>query len=312
MNIALFGGTGFIGSRIARELVDNGHTPILLVRPGSERKLTNSAGCTVVYGDIESDEAIRESLTNAEAAIYAIGIIREFPRRGITYENLHYQSIVRMVNHAQSIGVKRFLLISAHGAAAKGTAYQTTKFRAEEHLKDSGLAWTIFRPSIVFGDPQGGVEFCTMLRDKIIESPFPAPLFFKGADIARAGTFRFSPVHVGDVAKAVVRSLDFPSAVNTVYDLGGPVVIDWKTLIATIAGACGRKKASLPAPAAAVSLAAALFERFSWFPVTRDQIAMLLEGNVCDGSRAFADFGIDPTPFDAAHLGYLKKHGKPR
>lgn len=306
MHVALFGGTGFIGSRIARELIISGHTPILLVRPGSERKRRLIDGAVVVSGAIESDEAVRETLSTAKAAVYAIGIIREFPRRGITYDNLHYQGVVRTADHAKSLGVKRFLLMSAHGAAATSTAYQTTKFRAEEYLRASSLVWTIFRPSIVFGDPQGGMEFCTVLKEAVIETPFPAPLFFKGVNIRRAGTFRFSPVHVDDVAKAVVRSLAFPSAINTVYELGGPVIVDWKTLIATIAEASGRKKAALPAPAGAVSLAAALFDRFPWFPITRDQITMLLEGNVCDGSQAFADFGIDPVPFDASFIGYLK------
>ena len=90
MNVALFDGKGFIGSYILDELVRQGHHPILLVRPGSEYKIRNRKDCTIVTGTISHPNTICDVLSRCETAIYNIGIIREFPRKGITYDNLHF------------------------------------------------------------------------------------------------------------------------------------------------------------------------------------------------------------------------------
>ena len=92
--------------------------------------------------------------------------------------------------------------MSANGVKADGTPYQVTKYEAEEYLKASGLDWTIFRPSVIFGDPGERMEFATQLASDIIRPPLPAPLFFDGVSPLNAGQFRLSPVHVEDVAQA--------------------------------------------------------------------------------------------------------------
>ena len=81
----------------------------------------------------------------------------------------------RVIDAAVSQGVRRMLLMSANGARPEGTPYERTKYLAERHLADSGLDGTVFRPSVVFGDPRGRMEFCTQLRDQMIRPPVPAP-----------------------------------------------------------------------------------------------------------------------------------------
>ena len=83
--------------------------------------------------------------------------------------------------------------------------------------------------------------------------------------------------------------------------------MSWKEILTTIAAACGKTKLMLPAPALAVKTVAAVFDRFPWFPITRDQIAMLLEGNVCAGDNGFERLGMLPGPFDQAALAYLNE-----
>jgi len=306
MQIALFGGTGFIGRYLVKELLDRGHKPALLIRPGSEAKAYRWESCFLVPGDVGSMEAIRKTLAGCDAVIYNIGLIRQNLRRGVTFEELQFRGAKRVMAAAGEQGVKRFILMSANGVRADGTAYQRTKFMAEQHLKTTDLAWTIFRPSIIFGDPEGQVEFCTRLRDQLIFLPLPAPLFYEGLLPTDAGTFTMSPVHVKDVATMFVKALSMPETIGKTYHAGGPQEHSWRELIKLIAQASGRKKWLMPIPAVIVKAVAALLDRFSFFPITRDQLTMLLEGNTCDSSEAFKLFGIDPIPFTADNLRYLQ------
>jgi uncharacterized protein YbjT (DUF2867 family) len=306
MKVAVFGATGFVGSYLIDELVEQGHLPVALVRPGSEPRLRQAEHCRVIGGDIGDSTAVKDSVTGCDAVIYNIGILREYPRRDVSFHKLHFEGARRAMDAATEQGLKRFLLMSANGVRADGTAYQRTKYLAEEYLKTTGLDWTIFRPSVVFGDPRGKMEFATQLYDEIVCSPLPLPLFHAGLLPTGAGRFSLSPVHVSDVAKIFVRALGMPETTGRTYALGGPHTLDWKTILTTISQATGRHKLAVPVPAWNVKLVASLLERFEWFPVTRDQITMLMEGNTCDGSAAMTTFQIKPVPFDADNLAYLR------
>jgi uncharacterized protein YbjT (DUF2867 family) len=306
MKVTVFGATGFVGSYLIDELLAQGHLPVALVRPGSEPRLRQAEHCRVICGDIADSTAVKESVTGCDAVIYNIGILREYPRRDISFQKLHFEGARRAMQAATEQGVKRFLLMSANGVRADGTAYQRTKYLAEEYLKTTPLDWTIFRPSVVFGDPRGKMEFATQLYDEIVSSPLPMPLFHTGLLPTGAGRFALSPIHVSDVARVFVQALGMPGAAGRTYALGGPQDLDWKTILTTISQATGRHKLALPVPAWNVKLVASLLERFEWFPVTRDQITMLMEGNTCDASATMAAFQIEPIPFDTDSLAYLR------
>jgi len=307
MKVAILGATGFVGSYIVDALVAAGHTPRPLVRPGSEQKLRHRDRCEIVPGDVADAEAVARLMAGADAAIYNIGIIRDFPDQGITFEAMHYEGAVRAIDAARDAGVRRFVLMSANGVKPDGVPYQATKYRAEEHLRASGLDWTIFRPSVVFGDPRGLMEFCTQLTAEMIAPPVPAPLFHDGVLPSGAGQFQLSPVFVEDVAQCFVRSLEAPGTIGKVYPLGGPDTLSWKAIIDTLAEVAGKRKIKLPAPTGVVKAVASMFDRFEWFPVTRDQIRMLMEGNAADGSEAFRTLGITPTRFAPDALAYLRR-----
>ena len=306
MKVAIFGGTGFVGSYVVDELIRQGHEPSLLVRRGGQADLREATRVRAVSGDIADEDAVRATLEGCDAAIYLIGILREFPDRGVTFEALQHQGAARAVDAAGDMGVQRFLLMSANGVKADGTAYQRTKFAAEEHLRNAGLDWTIFRPSVIFGDPRGHREFATQLCEEVIRMPVPAPLFHGGFLPLNAGHFALSPVHIKDVAEAFAASLSMTETIGQTYPLGGPVAMDWKGILKTIAAAAGVSKLMLPAPAWAVKAVAAAFERYDFFPLTRDQLTMLMEGNTCDPDALRDVFRIEPTPFTVDTLAYLR------
>ena len=305
MKVALFGGTGFVGTYITEELLNNNHDPVLLVRPGSEYKVYLPEKCHVNIGDITDFESIEQTINNTDAVIYNIGIIRQFPKKGITFEAMNFEGARHCMEAAERLGVKRFILMSANGVKYNGTLYQSTKFLAEQYLKNTELEWTIFRPSLIFGDPKGTQEFCSQLRDDMLSLPLPAPLFFEGLIPWAAGKFEMSPVHIKDVAVFFVKALNNGKTIGKIYELGGPKSYTWIELIDLIAAASGKKKWKIPAPVTPIKLAASIFERFPFFPITKDQLTMLLEGNTCDSTNSFKLFEVDPISFSTENLEYL-------
>ncbi|MES9994174.1 MAG: NAD(P)H-binding protein [Candidatus Thiodiazotropha sp.] len=305
MKVALLGGTGFVGHYLTEKLLHHGHTPKLLIRQGSPHTPKHNPPFEWVSGDIESNDSLRQLLSGADAVIYNIGILREYPSKAITFEGLQYEGLVKTVSVAKELGVKRLLLMSANGVELGLTPYQKTKAAAEQHLLGSGLDWTVFRPSVIFGDPHGRLEFVTMLKRDIIDSPLPAPLFYEGLLPNNPGGFQLSPVHVEDVAQCFVSALDMPETFAGIYTLGGPRNLSWKEILTTIANTLGRNKLMLPVPVFAPATAAAIFDRFPWFPISRDQISMLLKGNVCSGEKIFKLCRVEAHNFDEEALRYI-------
>lgn len=303
--VGLFGGTGFVGSYLVDALLARGFHPVLLVRPGSENRVEQRERCSIISGDIDDDGAVGEVAAASDALIYNIGILREFPARDITFERLQDVAARRTMDAAVDAGVRRFLLMSANGVEARRTSYQRSKFSAESYLGSLDLDWTIFRPSVLFGDPRGRMEFASQLSADIIDSPLPAPLFHEGLLPIGAGGFLLSPVHVADVAAAFVAALEDPATVGRTLHLGGPETLSWREILTRLAAARGRRKIMLPAPALGVMAAAALLDRFEFFPVTRDQIRMLLDGNSA-AADDLASLGIEPRRFAGAELDYLR------
>ena len=308
MKVAVFGGTGFVGSYLIDELIASDHIPRVLVRPGSEEKLMQADKCEPVHGDISDKIAIGDTLAGTEAAIYNIGIIKQFPRNGITYEDLQFDGARNCMDQCKELGIDRFILMSANGVRPDGTGYQKTKWLAEQYLMNTDLKWTIFRPSLIFGDPRGSnrPEFCTQLKKDLIRLPIPAPLFHDGIVPVDAGRFSMSPIHVKDVASIFVGSLASEDTISKIFELGGPNTLDWKEIIKTIAKGSGKNKWTIPAPAIFIRSLAVLVDRFSWFPITRDQLTMLMEGNTCEPSELFTKLEVGPKTFTPEELSYLK------
>ncbi len=304
MKVAVIGGTGFVGGYLLDALIDSGHELSVLVRPGSEHKLRPAPGVHPVQGDLSSADALQSVVAGCDAVIYNVGILREFPSRGITYEASQYEGVVRTVEAAKEAKVSRMLLMSANGVKRGGTPYQDTKRRAEEYALQSGLGVTVFRPSVIFGDPRGTMEFATQLYRDMVRPPLPAVGFFAGHD-PKKGPILMSPVHIEDVASAFVKALEDDSTVGNIYELGGPEVLSWQDMIRRIAEATGRSKWILPMPTWIMRAGATLFDWLPFFPVTRDQLTMLEEGNTADPGILEGLTGAEPKPFSIENLGYL-------
>ena len=304
MKVAIFGGSGFVGDNLIDELLNQSHEVYALVRYGSEHKISNFNKIRSFIGDIDNPTAVEQTIINAEVVIYNIGIIREFKSRGINFNHLHFQGLKKCVDMSEKLNVKRFILMSANGVKDNGTGYQSTKYKAEEYLKNSSLNWTIFRPSLIFGDSKGKQEFCSQLKKDMLSLPFPAPLFFDGFNIFNAGKFEMSPIHVKDVSKMFVNSIALEKTYKKTYNLGGDN-LTWTEILKLIATASEKdSKMFIPTPAIFIKFAASLFGGI--LPISRGQIIMLMEGNACDSKEVFQILDIkDPIKFNNENLDYL-------
>ena len=318
MKVALFGGTGYVGSYIIDELIDHDHVPKLLVRDGSEHKVMQPEKCEIINGDIGDEKAIGETLEDCEAVIYLIALIREFPDQGLTNEKLQFKGSKRVAEIAEKKGVKRFMLMSALGAdpSPNGSKYMQAKHLSEQFIKSTGLHWTIIRPSSLFGDPRGcdRPEFCMML-DKLMLSlipypkflPFPAPSFFTGMNPLDAGNYALSMIHVKDMASVFVKVLADEDSMNQTIEIGGNREVTWNEIVTSIAKVTGRRVIMAPAPFFMIATMAGIFDRFSWFPTGKDQLTDLVKGSICDSSALLNKYDIDPIPFNIENLKYISR-----
>jgi len=273
MRIFVTGGTGFVGQEVLRQLVTAGHQVKALVREGSATKLTQHEQVESVPGDVTDAASLESVLAGCDAVIHLVGIIREFPSRGVTFERLHVEATRNMLAAAQNQQVSRFLHMSANGSREMAnTAYHRTKWLAEEAVRTSGLAWTIFRPSLIFGRHD---QFINMLAAQVRLLP--------AVPVIGDGRYRLSPVAVEDVAGGFVRALANKGAEGESYCCGGTETLNYDQLLDAVAKAMGhRPPTKLHHPLWLMQPMIRMLEGFSAFPITRDQLAMLLEGNVCD------------------------------
>ena len=306
MNVALIGGTGFVGGYLVEALLAADHVVSLLVRAGSEAKISNADACRLTQGDLGDAAAIEATLAGNDAVIYNVGILREYRRRGVTFEQSQYQGAVDTIAAAQAVGVRRLLLMSANGVKQHGTRYQETKYRAEQAAFDSGLDVTVFRPSVIFGNPRGKMEFATQLYQDMVKPPLPAVAFHTGWSPS-TGPVLMSPVHAADVADAFVHALRDDTTIGERYNLGGPEELTWAEMVRRIAATVGKDKIMLPMPIGVMKLGATLLDWLPFFPVTRDQLTMLAEGNTADPTQLKTLIGREPAAFMAENLEYLRE-----
>jgi len=294
MKVFLSGGTGFIGGHVRRALLDRGHSVRLLVHRRHEGV---EEGVEQAEGDVTRLETFGGAAQGCDATINLVGIIREFPARGVTFEKLHVEATKNVVEAARRAGIRRHLQMSALGSRANATSrYHQSKWRAEEIVRASGLEWTIFRPSIVFGPRD---DFINKLAGYIRSYP--------AVPVIGDGRYRLQPVSADDVARCFALALEKPETAGQAYELCGPDRISYNDLLDTIGRVIGKGHVpKIPNPLGIMKLIVPVMQRFSFFPITMDQITMLTEENIC-ASPWPRVFGFEPERFEPGIARYLRR-----
>lgn len=311
--VAVTGASGFVGRHVVRALLERGHRVRALTTTAAKAwdALPEDDHLTVIEGDVLSSATRSDLLEGADAVVHLIGIHREIPRKGVTYERLHVRATERMVESATAAGVGRFVHMSALGTRAEAVSqYHKTKWLAERAVRSSDLAWTIFRPSLIHG---ADGEFIHMVRRWVTgHSPaFVVLPYFEPWDKPqdeqrpgeRARATRVQPVYVGDVATAFADALQRPETIGEVYPLGGPDTMTWPAMLTTIRdntpGANTKIRPwGVPVPVGlAVGHAFKTIGLSSLLPFSVDDVQMSAEDNTCSNAKAHSHLGFDPAPF---------------
>jgi len=287
--VLVTGGTGFLGRHVCRALIARGYLPRLLVRVGSEGRIPEDirrAG-RVTPGDVTNRESVEMAAQSTEAIVHLAGIIRELPADGVTFEKVHVESTRHVVHAAKRWGIPRLVHVSALGAAPGGPGnYFDSKGRAEVIVRSSDLAWTIFRPSGIFGP---GDRFFSELGRGVRAAPvFPVP---------GGGKFLLQPVFVGDVVKGIADCLSRPDTETRAFDVVGPERFTYEEVVGRIAAAAGLRVRKVHIPVPWIRRSVRFLSRFGKFPLSPDMLDVLTAGNTGDEGPYASAFGLTPLRF---------------
>jgi len=235
--IALTGATGFIGSWIARHLVEAGWRVRVLVRPGSERRLPDLP-LQIHRATLEEPAALTEFVAGASAVVHCAGRVRGIS--AADFEPVNSEATARLVRLARRLGASRFVLISSLAAREpRLSPYAASKHKAERHLLIEGkdLEWIVLRPPAVYGP---GDREMRPLLEAMARGVVPIVGHPQG---------RFSLLYVEDLAAAVAAALS-TDVVREIFEIddGKPGGYDWKEVLAIAAAFRGGRVVPLPVP----------------------------------------------------------------
>jgi len=288
----VLGGSGFVGRHLVARLAAAGRRVVVATRQRERAKhLIVLPTVDVVEADVHNEAVLAQLVRRASVVVNLVGILHE-PRRG-EFGRVHVELARKLVAACAAAGVARLLHMSALNADPNGPSrYLRTKGEAEAIVASSGLRWTIFRPSIIFGREDSFLNlFATLERFAPL-----IPLACSGA--------RFQPVFVGDVARAFDAATDDDAAHGKRYSLCGPKVYTLRELVAYVGELTGYKRPILPLGRGLSQLQARVLE---WLPgplMSRDNLASMERDSVCDASM-LTNFGFTPTALEAVAPGYL-------
>lgn len=279
MRVLVTGAAGFVGGHVVRHLLATGMQVTSFSRRQPPAEL--SAAVTNVQGDVVTGEGLAAAMRGVDAVVHLVGIIRE--KGGATFEQVHVEGTRNVLAAAARAGVSRLVHMSALGAdLGSSSGYQRSKAAAEHLVRSSAAAWTIMRPSLIFG--VGDDFFGGTLRDLVTQPPV--------IPVVGRGDYPFSPVWIDDVATAFVRALERPTTVGRSFDLVGPREYTLRELLVLVRGALGMNKPLVNVPLPLMWVGVALFKLFPDPPITHDELVMLLAGNTGDPRPSVEAFGL--------------------
>lgn len=286
LKVTVLGGTGFVGRRLVARLHADGHRIDVLTRNRDRhRELGVLPRVRVLNCDVHDRDALACALSGADAAVNLVGILNERGSDGSGFHAAHVELAETLIAACKVAGVRRLLQMSALRAGEGTSHYLRTRGEAEARVRASALAWTIFRPSVIFGPGDGlFFRFAALLR--------VAPVL----PIARADA-RFAPVYVGDVAEAFARALVHPHSIGETYALVGPRVISLRQIVRWTGELTGHRRVVIGVPDALGAVQARVGEWLPGKPITRDNFRSLKLDSTSEND-GLGRLGIVATPME--------------
>ncbi|HZK89526.1 MAG TPA: complex I NDUFA9 subunit family protein [Stellaceae bacterium] len=301
--IAVLGGSGFIGRYVVKRLAERGEVLTVGGRHAAAAKFLKLKGDVGQVGLVNiaiDDEAVLTAfVAGKDALVNCVGILYE--RGPQKFDVVHHSAPAKLARLAREAGVERLVHLSAIGADPRSnSAYARSKAAGEQAVRDAFPTATILRPSVVFGPED---DFFNRFARMAVMSPF-LPLI-------GGGETRFQPVYVGDVADAAIRVLDDPATAGRTYELGGPKIYSFRALIELVLHEIKRNRRLIDLPFGLASLQARFLSLLPTPPLTPDQVEMLKRDNVVSaGALTLQTLGIEPVAVEAILPTYLDRFRK--
>ncbi len=293
--IIITGATGFVGTEVVKQVRTEGFPVRAIVRdPKRARWLTERFGAELFHGNVLHAPSLEGSMADAKCVIHLVGIIHQW--RENTFDRVHTQATMHVVDAAKKAGVKRYVHMSALGTRPDARSrYHQTKWAAEEYVRKSRLAWTIFRPSVIYGPQDKSINVLSKVLRRLPVVP-----------VLGDGNSKIQPISVENVARCFVAAIKNDDTVGKTYDLCGPDAFTWNELYDKLLRFYGLQKPKVHLPLPVARLQAAIFEKIlPRPPFNRDQLIMTEEDNVGDPAPAVRDFLLEQETFEQGIAHYL-------
>lgn len=295
--VLVAGGTGFIGSYVVRKLLERGHQVAVLSRHPERARGTVPAGVELRAGDVADLASLERAMAGMEAVVSTVQFPNhpvQNPRKGYTYIAVDGEGTIRQVEAARRAGVRHFIYLGGAGTREGQTSpWFQAKLIAERAIRESGVPYTIFRPSWVYGPEDRSLnKFAAFAR------------FLPFIPVIGNGKTRVQPVLVTDLAEVVAASLTLEKAKGQTYEVGGPQELTMDEIISTMLRVMGKRKPLIHHPAWFMKLVTAPMTLLPTPPLSPEAVDFILMEEHVDTRPLMRDFGIALTPLERG-LSYL-------
>src|SRR5215207_9982930 len=290
--ITVFGGTGFLGRRIVKHLLENEFD----VRAASRHphRTTSTFGLstprlTSFRADVHNGAEVTAALEGAYGAVNAVSLYVEHGRE--TFRAVHVDAAARVARVAREAGVEHLVHVSGIGSNPESSSrYIKARGEGEQAVQRAFANATLIRPSVMFGPDDA---FLTTLVKMVRLLPV-CPMFGRGET-------KLQPVYVEDVAEGITRLFKNAAGMSRACnEFAGPQIYTYEELLRTIARHLGARRNLVPVPFSLWNVLATISEYVPGAPLTRDQIALMQNDNVASSQLpGLSELGVEPTPVNA-------------
>ncbi len=297
--LLITGATGYIGSHLVTLLVERGERPRCLVRDIKRaERILPADQVELVLGATTQPTSLEAAVRNIETIVHAAFVTADHKQVvSNEYEKTNVEGTANLIRAAKAAGVKRIVEISGLGTKPdKPGSYMQGRYLAEKMLVDSGLDWTIIRPSVLFGKD---APFIKGLADLIRTAPV-LPLIGGGKTM-------FQPIYVEDVVTVIIKVLEDPARTNShIYTIGGPGYYSFSQVFDILLKAMHKSRFKVYAPTPFVGIGAAVMEAvLPKPPLTSAAMTLFTFDNITDLKSVERDFGFTPMSFPR----YMEEQG---
>ena len=286
--IAIFGAGGFLGKHLMRELTKLDYRVKVATRnpylKGYLKPLGSPGQIELFKTNIFDKESVKQVLKNCDLAINLVGILYETRKQ--KFNQIHSQFPHLLSNLCNELGTKNLIHVSALGVRERHTSqYMQSKLQGEKNIQDNFKPSVILRPSLVFGP-----------EDKFFNTFASIAQFSPVLPLIGGGKTKFVPIYVGDVAKAVVKTLDLNNSEPEIYELGGPKNYSFKELMEILLIEIKKKRFLISIPFGVAKFQSYFLQMMPNPLLTVDQVKLLQYNNIVSGDYpVLKDLGITGT-----------------